>query len=131
MTNDCFFVYMLPCSFSIHFNIEASDYFKALYRPMNLSLPLTSLQISEIQTMVILFGFENSWGSPQSNLLNANLATSPVLYPRYLLLLLVMCSWFPTLMAAFPSYTFPLVSPTPTKSLQMHLPLITLAIGCS
>ena len=35
------------------------------------------------------------WGEgyPQSTLLTAGLATSPVVYPRYLLFLLAMCSW--------------------------------------
>lgn len=59
----------------------------------NLSLSPTSLHTNETHTMVILFGFNNYCGcNPYPTLLTAGLATSPTVFPSYLLFLLTMCS---------------------------------------
>lgn len=52
--------------------------------------------MNETQTVVILFGFDHYWGvtpNLQSTFLTVVLTTSPAVYPRYLLVLLALCSW--------------------------------------
>jgi hypothetical protein len=56
-------------------------------------LALTSLQINETQTMVILFGFDNYWGSLLIYTSNCRPSYLPSGVLQILAFLLVMCSW--------------------------------------
>ena len=67
--------------------------------------------------MVILFGFDNYW-VVKFTLLTADLATSSVVYPRYLLFLLAMCSW-----RLSPHDASPLMVPLPSWLLLFSLGL--------
>jgi hypothetical protein len=98
-----------------------------------LSLSLTSLQVNETQTMGILFGFDNYWGSPIIYSSNCRPGYLSFIVPQTLavspghVLMGPLLSWQ---LPPPPPSSFLLVSLPPTRSLLTHLPPIPPVIGC-
>lgn len=72
--------------------------------------------------MIISFGFDNYCGEVPLIYSSASLATFPLLYPKYLVFLLALCS---TSISPHGGFLFSLVLPLSPSGLSPHSPLFS------